>query len=214
MSELAQPPARASHTILLSVGGVLAFALGAFVIAREVSTLTGTVIVTGVWFVVVAVALWLLTRERPQARRLSLLVLFGVAAIMGVAGAMATLGDKVVDEDVVVSGGGNTELARGSFESVAHHAEGNATVIQTADGKRMLTLTEFDSSSGPDLRLYLVAGDPQSDGDVKDYEDLGALKGNVGDQQYDLEDIDTSKYSTVVVWCRAFTVLFSKATLQ
>ena len=201
------------RSALLSLAAVLVFAGGAFLIAREVSTLTGTVIVTGVWFLVVAAALWLITRGRPQARRLSLLVLFGVAAIMGVAGAMASLGDKVVDEDVVQAGGANTVLASGSFEAVAHHAKGTATVVETAEGKRVLTLTDFDVSAGPDLRLYVVAGNPSSEDDVKDYEDLGALKGNKGDQQYDLEDIDTTKYSTVVVWCRAFTVLFSKAPL-
>lgn len=213
MAELAPKTSGIRYAALLSVVAVLAFAGGAFIIAREVSTLAGTVLVTGVWFVVVAAALWLVTRGRRQARRLSLLVLFGVAAIMGVAGAMASLGDKVVDEDVARAGSGNTEVASGSFEGVAHHSRGTATVIQTGDGERVLTLTDFDNSPGPDLRLYLVAGNPSTEGDVKDYEDLGALKGNKGDQQYDLKDIDTTRYNTVVVWCRAFTVLFSRAPL-
>ena len=44
--------------------------------------------------------------------------------------------------------------------------------------------------------------------------DLGALKGNRGNQQYRVPgDVDTARYSTVVVWCRAFSVPFTSARL-
>lgn len=55
----------------------------------------------------------------------------------------------------------------------------------------------------------------ESDGDVKDFQDLGALKGNKGSQQYAVpSDVDLDRYSTVVVWCRAFSIAFATAELE
>ena len=50
----------------------------------------------------------------------------------------------------------------------------------------MLTLTNFEVDNGPDLRVYLVAGPARDESEVEDFEDLGALKGNKGNQQYDI----------------------------
>jgi hypothetical protein len=106
----------------------------------------------------------------------------------------------------------NVLLRSGRFESVRHPASGKATAIRLARGGRVLTLTEFEVDNGPDLRLYLVAGPARSEDDVRDYVDLGALKGNRGDQQYRLPaDLDLDRYTTAVVWCRAFSVLFARA---
>jgi Electron transfer DM13 len=106
----------------------------------------------------------------------------------------------------------NVRLRAGRFESVRHPATGNATVIDLARGGRVLTLTDFEVDNGPDLRVYLVAGPARSEGDVDDYVDLGGLKGNKGNQQYEIpDDVDVGRYSTAVVWCRAFSVLFARA---
>ena len=103
----------------------------------------------------------------------------------------------------------------GRFSGVRHPARGQAQVIRLSRGGRVLTLTGFRTDNGPDLRVYLVAGDPRSEEQVSDFVDLGALKGNVGDQQYRLpDDVDTGRYDTVVVWCRAFSVLFGRAPLR
>ena len=78
----------------------------------------------------------------------------------------------------------------------------------------MLTLTDFDVDNGPDLRVYLVAGPARSEGEVDEFVDLGALKGNRGDQQYEIPDgVDVGRYATAVIWCRAFSVLFARAPL-
>jgi hypothetical protein len=106
----------------------------------------------------------------------------------------------------------NVRLRSGRFESVRHLATGVATAIRLARGGRVLTLTGFEVDNGPDLRLYLVAGAARSEDAVRDYVDLGALKGNRGDQQYELPAaLDLNRYSTAVVWCRAFSVLFARA---
>ena len=44
--------------------------------------------------------------------------------------------------------------------------------------------------------------------------DLGALKGNIGDQNYDVPaDLDLSRYRAVSIWCRRFSVNFGAAPL-
>jgi hypothetical protein len=108
----------------------------------------------------------------------------------------------------------NVLLSRGTFEPVAHPAKGIATTIRTTSGRRVLTLTGFEVDNGPDLRVYLVAGPARDESEVDDFEDLGALKGNKGNQQYELpRGLDLERYTTVVVWCRAFSVNFARAPL-
>ena len=88
-------------------------------------------------------------------------------------------------------------------------------MVDLAAGGRKLTFTDFETDNGPDLRVYLVRGAVQSDGDVDDVVDLGRLKGNVGNQQYAIpEGTDLTAYSTVVIWCRAFSVSFAQAELR
>jgi hypothetical protein len=108
----------------------------------------------------------------------------------------------------------NSEVATGSFVDLAHPGEGRATVIDLADGGRVLTLTDFVTDAGPDLRVYLTEQDPTAGGGIGEFVDLGALKGNVGDQQYGIpEDVDLDALSNAVVWCRAFAVGFTAAPL-
>jgi hypothetical protein len=109
----------------------------------------------------------------------------------------------------------NGRRGSGRVDSVRHPATGVATAIRLARGARVLTLTRFETDNGPDLRLLLVAGPARSEGEVRDHVDLGALKGNRGDQQYRLPaGLDLDRYPTVVVWCRAFSVLFARAPLR
>jgi hypothetical protein len=85
-------------------------------------------------------------------------------------------------------------------------------VVQRPDGQRLLTFTRFDVDPGLDVDVYLVAGDGS---DVSDRVDLGSLKGNVGDQQYEIsDDADLNRYRTVVLWCKPFTVRIAVAQLD
>jgi len=62
--------------------------------------------------------------------------------------------------------------------------------------------------------VYLAKG-PATVSDVPDYESLGRLKGNVGDQQYDVpRDLDLGEYTHVVIWCRAFSAGIAQAPLE
>ena len=80
-----------------------------------------------------------------------------------------------------------------------------------------MRLTEFATSNGPDVRVYLVAAsDVQGEAAAKQagFVDLGALKGNIGDQNYDVPaDLDLNRYRAVSIWCRRFSVNFGAAPL-
>jgi hypothetical protein len=109
------------------------------------------------------------------------------------------------------------ELATGSFHGVAHETKGKATIYRLPNGQRVLRLTEFETSNGPDLRLFLVATPDATDNDtVKNagYVELGKLKGNIGDQNYDVPaSVDLAKYQAATVWCNRFSVNFATAPL-
>jgi hypothetical protein len=108
-------------------------------------------------------------------------------------------------------------LSRGSFTSRNRYTvEGQALVHQLADGSRLLRLEDFSSTNGPDLFVYLTAAAADgSDEDMDaDFVDLGVLKGNIGNQNYEIPgDVDLDRYATVVIWCRRFTVSFGAADL-
>ena len=111
-----------------------------------------------------------------------------------------------------------TILASGSFHSVAHDGSGNASIYQLSDGTRILRFTNFKTSNGPDVHVYLVAAKDASDSEtVKQagFVEVGALKGNIGDQNYELpSDLDLNKYRSVTIWCKRFSVNFATAPLS
>src|SRR5262245_20839707 len=90
------------------------------------------------------------------------------------------------------------KVAQGMFHSVAHETMGDASIYRATDGKQCLRLTNFRTSNGPDVVVYLVAADDaRDDATVKgaDPINLGSMKGNVGDQNYELPgNIDLAKY--------------------
>jgi hypothetical protein len=108
-------------------------------------------------------------------------------------------------------------LANGRFYSNAHETNGTATVLDIGGGRRILRLTEFATSNGPDVHVYLVAAtDVTTDGVVKQsgFVDLGSLKGNRGDQNYEIPaGVDLAKYRTATIWCKRFSVNFGSAPL-
>ena len=108
-------------------------------------------------------------------------------------------------------------LARGSFHDLEHPTTGTASLIELEDGRRFLRLEDLETSNGPDLRVYLSeipAGDDWYAYGER-FVDLGALKGNRGDQNYALPGhVDLSAIESAVIWCRRFTVGFGVAPLD
>src|SRR3989441_7166551 len=103
----------------------------------------------------------------------------------------------------------SVKLAGGRFHRNAHKTGGLATIYRLENGRRVLRLTEFATSNGPDVRVYLVAaGDAQDEAEAKKagLVGLGALKGNIGDQNYDVPaSLDLTQYPAGSIWCRRVT---------
>jgi hypothetical protein len=108
-------------------------------------------------------------------------------------------------------------LLAGQFHSVAHETKGTASVHDLGGGRRVLRLTDFATSNGPDVRVYLVAAQDASDNATvtkAGYIELGKLKGNEGDQNYEIPaGADLTKYRAVTIWCYRFSVNFATAPL-
>ena len=108
----------------------------------------------------------------------------------------------------------NVELLHGSVRSGSHTASGKAAVVLSAN-RRVLTLRDFRIDPGPKVRVYLVPRSVRGDGDVRrDFKDLGALKGNRGNQQYTIPaSVDLRRYRSVIFWCVPFTSTLARANL-
>jgi hypothetical protein len=108
-------------------------------------------------------------------------------------------------------------ILAGQFHSVAHETRGTASVHDLGGGRRVLRLTDFATSNGPDVRVYLVAARDASDNATvtkAGYIELGKLKGNQGDQNYEIPaGADLTKYRAVTIWCYRFSVNFATAPL-
>ena len=109
-------------------------------------------------------------------------------------------------------------LESGSFHSILHPTQGTATIYRIGDGSRVLRFTNFSTSNGPDVHVYMVAADNANDAATvlhAGFIDLGPIKGNIGDQNYALgSDVDLSKYRAVSIWCKRFSVNFGTAPLR
>jgi hypothetical protein len=196
---------------VLSVPMVVAvFLLGLWLFAGLVSNDFGvSMALTAGWFALAGAAAVVVGRRRRDLRIPVVGTFLVTAAAVGGFLAWTTLRDKTVDERIATG----APVAAGSFVGVAHPTSGRAAIVESAAGERKLTLTGFETDAGPDLFVYLVAGgDPEA---VDDHRSLGSLKGNKGNQQYTIPAaVDISKYETVVIWCRAFSVAFGAATLS
>ena len=118
--------------------------------------------------------------------------------------------EESTPSDAPVSG----TVARGDFIDRSHPTSGTALVLADGEGRRVLRLEGFKTDNGPDLNVYLAAAPAEANAGQfdDDFVDLGDLKGNIGDQNYEIpDDVDLERYRTVVVWCVRFSVAFGAA---
>jgi electron transfer DM13 len=167
-----------------------------------------SVALTTAFFVVFGAAALALVRYRRAIGVPVLVTLAVVGAAVGGFLAYTSFVDETVNE-AVASG---ERVGEGEFRSHAHETTGTARLVRTEAGLK-LQLIDLATDPGPDLKVYLVAGGYRG-GDVGDHVDLGGLKGNKGTQEYDVPaGTAVERYSTVVIWCRAFSVAFGAADL-
>lgn len=99
--------------------------------------------------------------------------------------------------------------ATGDFHPRAHDVVGRALLIEK-DGQEILRFEDFETINGPDLRIYL-----SSELGVEDAVALGAIRATRGNVNYEVPPgTDTAKYNKVLIWCYAFSILFSYAELK
>jgi hypothetical protein len=119
------------------------------------------------------------------------------------------------DESAPPTTAGPVVLARGAWTSLNHTTTGTVGLVEDA-GTTTLVLDELVTDNGPDLFVYLS---PATVGDGADYlagaHKVGALKGNIGTQSYELAPgLDTSGFRSVVIWCDRFASGFGAAMLS
>ena len=213
---------------VIVVGLMLALiGVGSVILQREIaSTITAALALSVAWAGLVGLGFLLYARGRGLLRP----VLGGLAVGAVIAGGSYywfSVRDDEVDEDVVTASAPapagakssktaaepvSVALATGSFMGEdGHDGSGTATVIELASGVRVLTFTDFDVDPGAAVEVWLTTGPNET----SDRVDLGDLKGNVGDQQYEVPaDADLERYATVVLYCTPFTVRIAVADLK
>jgi hypothetical protein len=126
-----------------------------------------------------------------------------------------------VNEPAPFSSGTDLQpIYTGLLAGRAHPTSGRASIYQALGGKRDLRLTDFTTSNGPDVHVVLAQSSDDNlkqdfvKGQLDDVE-LGLLKANQGDQNYDLPDsADLGRYDAVVIYCERFHAVFGVAKLD
>ena len=111
-------------------------------------------------------------------------------------------------------------LETGTFHGKVHNTSGRATIYREADGRLLLRLTNFKTSNGPDVHVVLIAAKDADDDanflkNSTEKLELGPIKGNEGDQNYNIPSgTDLKKFQTVSIYCERFNANFGAAPLE
>jgi hypothetical protein len=115
--------------------------------------------------------------------------------------------ESVLDE--MLSLDNTSVLYEGSFVSANNYTTMGTAVVVVENGKRKLIFKDFQTTPGPDLKVYLSTATSPTD-----FIDLGELKASTGTFSYDLDtNIDFGKQNHVLVWCKRFSRLFGSTSL-
>ncbi|REI08856.1 DM13 domain-containing protein [Staphylococcus felis] len=71
-----------------------------------------------------------------------------------------------------------------------------------------IMLTDFSSSKGPDLHVYLT-----NDNDIEKGAKIAPVKFDEKTQSFDLKDVNPNDYNTVTIYCDKAHVIFGSASL-
>jgi|SRR3989344_5582237 len=92
--------------------------------------------------------------------------------------------------------------------TTAHPASGRVRIVK-AEGKQYIRYENFKTINGPDIYVYL-----SNDLEAEDFVNLGRVKGTEGNINYEVPShVRIADYKYVIIWCKAFGVLFNHADL-
>lgn len=143
-----------------------------------------------------------------------------IRVALALAALALALGPQTYAKDNMKAEGQAKTLETGTFHGKVHSTSGRATVYREADGKLILRLTNFRTSNGPDVHVILIAAKDADDDanflkSATQRVELGKLKGNEGDQNYEVPaGTDLSKFQTVSIYCERFNANFGAAPLE
>jgi Electron transfer DM13 len=153
-----------------------------------------------------------------------ILILIGIPAIAGAWWAFRPeklfINQRVSEAAPAALSSEPEALYTGKLEGKVHQTSGRATIYKTANGKQYLQLSDFATSNGPDVHVLLARTEDKAlDAEIVkgefDSVELGTLKGNQGDQNYDLPaSVDLNKYQAVAIYCERFHAIFGVARLE
>lgn len=109
-------------------------------------------------------------------------------------------------------------LSISEWIDLGHPGTGTVLVYRQPDGSHVVRFEDLDVSNGPDLLVILSASplvDDRGAYSATEYFSLGDLKGNQGNQNYEVPaDINLDDYLTVAIWCRRFNYTFNAADIH
>jgi hypothetical protein len=103
------------------------------------------------------------------------------------------------------------------FEGKSQQISGRATIYKKPGGQEYLRLSDFTAPNDSDIHIVLGRGDDENLAQdvVNDSVDLGSLKTNQGDQNYDVPAAtDLNKYDAVVIYGERSHVTLGLAKLE
>ena len=111
-----------------------------------------------------------------------------------------------------------TILKTGSLISLddSHWGNGTIELVEKADGSRAIYFIDVEIATGPDLYVYLskkanFSGPTDTPGEFNNLGMLRAFKGTF--EVHVSSSLDIGLYKSVLIWCLAFTVIFTYASL-
>ena len=120
--------------------------------------------------------------------------------------------DFSIAQETALSHSENTAASNHSFVKRHYSISGNATLVETETGTEIVFSDDFETRSGPDLKVYLSKL-PLSQLKDKNVDEnslkIGVLKSKQGAQSYSLpKGVSLTEYKSVVIHCEAFSKLW------
>jgi hypothetical protein len=125
------------------------------------------------------------------------------------------INEKVNEAAPFDTSGGPQPILTGRFEGQTEATSGRATIYKQP-GSEYLRLSDFAMPNGEDVHVELArSGDQNPSQAASDRIDLGRLKSNQGDQNYDLPaGADLSKYDAAVIYSEQSHQVLGQAKLE